>query len=37
MTELRSAVQERDLGIPVRASTYEFNGEIFRLRVAGLR
>jgi hypothetical protein len=37
MTKLRSAVQERDLGIRVRASTYEFNGEIFRLRVAGLR
>jgi hypothetical protein len=37
MIKLRSALQKRDLGIRLRAGAYEFNGEIFRLRVTGLR
>ena len=37
MIKLRGAQQKRDLGIRLRATTHEFNGEIFRWLVAGLR
>ena len=37
VTEPRSAVQENGLRVLIRARTYQLNGDIFSLRVGGLR